>query len=252
MNFAIVTGVSQGLGEAIAKEFLKHNVNVLGISRSGNEKINDLADTNNLIYKHIPLDLSDVDKLEKEIEVLIVELFEEDISKIYLVNNAGVLDPIDQAMNIASKDLIYHVNVNLIAPMIIMNSLLKASTINETSLIGLSITSGAAERAVYGWSAYCSTKASLNRYTETAALEQEENNTGHKVIAFSPGVMDTNMQEKIRSTKEDAFKEVAKFIEYKNTNKLVSPIKVGEIVVDLLLKDTEIVNGEIYNVKDYI
>jgi len=84
----------------------------------------------------------------------------------------------------------------------------------------VNITSGAAERSVYGWSTYGSSKAGLNYFTATTALELSQNNVPHRIVAFSPGVMDTNMQEDIRSSSEDAFADVDKFKQLKEQGQL--------------------------------
>src|SRR5699024_11342847 len=83
--------------------------------------------------------------------------------------------------------------------------------LNESSgksIIVANITSGAANKAIYGWSAYGSAKASINAYTTTVGKEQSELNTNNKIFAFSPGVMDNDMQKHIREKDKEAFIEV--------------------------------------------
>src|SRR5699024_8115921 len=131
-------------------------------------------------------------------------------------------------------------------------------------------TSGAANKAIYGWSAYGSSKASINAYTTTVGKEQSELNTNNKIFAFSPGVMDTDMQKHIREKDKEAFIEVENFKNYKKSNLLKDTDVVGGVLVDILsnlLKDTDVVggvlvdiltnesdikNGQIYNITDYI
>src|SRR5699024_9478727 len=108
------------------------------------------------------------------------QLEQEKPTKIYLVNNAGVVNPIGQAATNENDDLQTHVAVNTIAPMVVTNTLLQWAMEHDIRLIGASVTSGAAEKPHYGWSAYCSTKAGLNMYTKTVALEQDEQKTGNK------------------------------------------------------------------------
>lgn len=251
MRWAIVTGVSRGLGESVAKLFLEQGINVYGISRSVNGELSDHARENNTLYKHFSCDLSDTTAIEDTCEQISDQIFMEDPSTLYLVNNAAVIDPVNQSMNIKSEDLVHHVQVNTIAPMVLMNLFLKKVTAEDVPLIGVTITSGAAERPVYGWSAYCATKASMNMYTKTVALEQEELKTGNKVIAFSPGIMDTDMQEKIRSNSQEQFAEIDTFRAYKENNLLKESDDVGGVLVDILTDGATIENGKIYNVKDY-
>ncbi|GAA0439691.1 (S)-benzoin forming benzil reductase [Lentibacillus halophilus] len=252
MRFAVVTGVSKGLGESAAKLLLESGVHVIGISRRSNNSLNDYAKTNNVTYQHYACDLGDIDRTEQTANEISESVFSQDPETVYLINNAAVLEPVDQSMNLPSDDLAYHIQVNTIAPMVMMNVFLKQAAETDVQFIGTTITSGAAERPVYGWSAYCTSKASMNMFTTTAALEQQELGTESKVIAFSPGVMDTDMQEKIRSSDADAFKDVDDFREYKWKNLLKDTDVVGGVLVDILTDEAAITNGKIYYVKDYL
>lgn len=251
MKLAIITGISRGLGEAIATLFMKKGIHVIGISRKEFDLHNE-AKTYGVEYLDIACDLgniSEVDKLCAQISQKFTDLQPE---ACYLVNNAAILEPIDQAMNIESKDIFHHIQVNTVAPIVLMNDCLQKAHEQNISFTGVMITSGAAERPVYGWSAYCSTKASINMYTKTVALEQEQLNTGNKVFAFSPGVMDTNMQKVIRSRTKEQFRDVETFRKYKEDGMLRDPIRVGEVLVNLMINNDKIRNGNIYHVSDYL
>ncbi|UJL47542.1 (S)-benzoin forming benzil reductase [Virgibacillus sp. NKC19-16] len=249
MKFAIITGVSKGLGESIATLFLESGINVIGISRSTNEKLSKLADQNNKRYMHYPCDLGDISALEDTCKAISEEVFTEELTLLYVVNNAAVIEPIDQAMNTKAESLANHIQVNTIAPMVLMNFFLRKATDARVPLFGVTVTSGAADRPVSGWSAYCTAKASINMYTQTVALEQ--GNTENKVIAFNPGIMDTNMQEQLRKSSKEAFTEVETFKDYKQNNLLKDTDAVGSVLVDILTDD-DIENGKIYNVADYL
>ncbi|MFD2042812.1 (S)-benzoin forming benzil reductase [Ornithinibacillus salinisoli] len=251
MKLVVITGESKGLGESVARLFLDSDVHVIGISRNGNNQLHDHAKENNVTYQHHACDLGDLNAIDNTLNKIMRYISENEPSTVYLVNNAAVIDPIDHAMNVDSNALANHVQVNTIAPMVIMNSLLKIATEVKTTFIGVNVTSGAAERPIYGWSAYCSTKASINMYTKTVALEQEDLHTEHKVIAFSPGIMDTNMQEKIRTSSREAFADIDTFKNYKEQNLLRDVNSVGNVLFDILWDEAGIINGKIYNVKDY-
>ncbi|WP_164669623.1 (S)-benzoin forming benzil reductase [Virgibacillus doumboii] len=251
MRYAVVTGVSKGLGESIAKMLMESGVHVTGISRSKNDLLNDFAAEQNVSYQHYSCDLGNMEAVQDTFNQISESIFPHDPETVFLINNAAVLEPIDQSMNIKSADLAYHVQVNTVAPMVLTNLFLQKTTEMDVPFIGTIISSGAAERPVYGWSAYCTTKASINMYTKTAALEQEELKTQHKIIAFSPGIMDTKMQEKIRESSKNAFVEVDTFRDYKKNNMLKSTDAVAGVLVDILTDESSIENGKIYNVKDY-
>src|SRR5699024_1701024 len=158
---------------------------------------------------------------------------------------------IDQAMQIKSKDLAHHVQVNTIAPMVLTNLLLQRATENEVTLLCANVTSGAAERPVYVCSAYCSTKASINIYTKTVALENDEMRNRNKIIVFSFGVIDNAMHEKIRVCSSVEFAVVDKFRDYKKNYILKDTDVVRGVLVDILTDETSVHNGKVYNVRDY-
>lgn len=252
MYFAIVTGVSRGLGESIAKILLKQNVHIIGISRTKNDELANLAKEKNMTYIQLSYDLGETKELKACTAEISSIIGEHSVEKLYLVNNAAVLQPIDHSRNISVADLSYHIHVNSTAPMVLMNTCLDLSFKYDLSFYGGTITSGAAKRPIYGWSAYCSTKASIDMYTQTVALEQESLETKNKVFAFNPGVMDTNMQEQIRASDPEAFKDVEQFKQYKKENHLKQAADVAQIFSNILMKDGKINSGKIYNVSDYL
>lgn len=254
-NLAVITGVSRGLGASLAKLLLESGVDVIGISRSENKELPSIAQEHNQFYTHFSCDLTDIAELERIIGLIHGQMndlnSEQPIETIYLLNNAGVVHPIHQAHQIQTEELIQHVTTNSIAPMVLTGQFLRRQEEHGIPLIVANVSSGAAERAVYGWSAYCSTKASLNMYTKTVALEQDEIGTDNKIIAFSPGIMDTEMQHEIRSTTKEQFAEVDTFKNYKTSESLRNTDIVAGVLIDIIT-DESVKNGKIYYVNNYI
>jgi benzil reductase ((S)-benzoin forming) len=254
-NLAVVTGVSRGLGLSLAKLLLEAGVNVIGLSRTENKELPTVASDRNQYYKHFSCDFSNIPELEETIVSIDEEIKllneEQGIETIYLLNNAGVVDPIHQAQHIKSDELLQHVTVNSVAPMVLTNQFLKLQQKFDIPLNVANVTSGAAESPMYGWSAYCSTKASLNMYTKTVALEQDELETDNKIIAFSPGIMDTNMQTTIRSSTKEQFTEIDRFKDYKTTDSLRQTDIVAGVLIDIIT-DEDVKNGKIYYINDYL
>jgi len=252
VKYAVVTGTSRGLGRSIAMFFLEAGIHVIGISRNQSKYLTKIAGDYNVSYQDYLCDLSDINQMDKLFEQISKKIYEQEPEAVYLVNNAAMLEPIGQASIQTSTQVSRHIHVNTIAPMVLTNLFLKKGSETDIPLVGLIITSGAAERPIYGWSAYCSSKASMNMYVKTVALEQNHLQTKHKIIAFSPGVMDTNMQEKIRGTSQDMFKDVETFRGYKANNQLSNTDIVGSVIVDIMSDEGTIENGKIYDISDYI
>ena len=63
MNKIIVTGTSRGIGKAVAKNLLNHNVTVIGISRKHTIKHKN--------YFAIPFDLNDLKNIKNTLDDII-------------------------------------------------------------------------------------------------------------------------------------------------------------------------------------
>lgn len=250
MQYAIVTGASRGLGEAIARQYILKNIHVVAVSRSGNKELATLAEEQGVDFQHISCDLSDVNDIEKGLSRITELVFSDKMNHVSLVNNAGVIDPIEPAGELEPAAVQKHMQVNVTAPILLINRLVKEANDRDINLDIINITSGAAEKTVHGWSVYSSSKAAINRFTETLALEQE--GKGHTILAYSPGVMDTDMQDEIRSSSKESFADVEKFRELKEKGKLRSPDEVASVLMELLEKPKKIENGKVYKLYDLI
>ena len=252
MKYAVITGVSEGLGFDTARFLLESGIHLFGISRTNQEALYNIAQENNVDYIHYSCDLSVAQEVNETINKLLDEIDKlNETDQLFLVNNAAVIHPIKKSTTISQEELAYHYQVNVLSPMDLMNQLLAKSCEKKTSFVGVNVTSGAAINPLFGWSAYCSAKASMNMYTKTIALEQDELKTGNKVIAFNPGVMDTKMQEIIRSSDKKDFLQVEQFKQYKNQGVLSLTESVAGVLIDIMTDEANIINGDIYDIKDY-
>lgn len=208
----IVTGVSRGLGKAIVELLLERGESVMGIGRS-----NPFGDK----IKFIHADLGN----PKEVEALEFSFGENE--SVTLINNAGVLGDIGRISGLEDSNLEHVMQVNVFAPMALTRKVYN-SLPNKSGFTLANVSSGAANRSIPSWAAYCASKAALNRLTENFYLEERE--LGHTVRAFAiaPGVVDTGMQEQIRSTPESKFSGVDNFIRMKNEGALYSPKESAE------------------------
>ncbi|WP_075982805.1 (S)-benzoin forming benzil reductase [Bacillus massilinigeriensis] len=248
MKLAIITGASKGLGLAIAKELLEKKIGIMTISRTENEQLKNDTLSKQLFYQHLSCDFSNLNQVEMVFSNLSQQIDFASLETIYLINNAGVVNPIHTVGNMDNQELISNIEINLIAPMLITNILLKRM---KSNLTVINVTSGAAEKPYHGWSAYCSSKSGINMFSRAFALEQEIEGKNHKIIAFSPGIMDTDMQAKIRNSTNEEFHLIEKFKDYKENGLLRSPEEVASALIRFVLKD-DFHNGEVYHVNDLL
>ncbi len=238
MNIFVITGSSKGLGASIVKHLIKNKHNqVFGLSRS---KIAE-----NTGFKNIQMDLSDIDM--KIIENLWNDIKKLNFEKIFLVNNAAIIEPIKKMGNCNNEDLKKNISTNLVAPMILINSFLKHFNGNKYRKIIANISSGSAYTPFGGWSAYCSSKAGLNMLTKTVADESHENLT---IFSISPGIVETQMQKAIRESSKSDFKLVDDFINLKENGFLNSADFAAEKVIQILLSNN-IKSGSILDIGSF-
>ncbi|WP_284139522.1 MULTISPECIES: (S)-benzoin forming benzil reductase [unclassified Virgibacillus] len=249
MELAIITGTSKGLGEAVATLFIENGIHVIGIARNANVRLQQLAVQHDVSYTHLTCDLGEGEQLKQAVAAIREEVKHMDLNTIFLINNAAVVGPVNQAMYVEHERLSNHVHVNLVAPMSLTNACLELATTQGIPLYASIVTSGAAERPVYGWSAYCSTKAAVNMFVQTVGLEQAEQDSHHRVIAFNPGIMDTEMQVTIRDSSSEEFIDIEKFKNYKKQNLLQDPLTVADALFNVMKNRSMLENGKIYAAK---
>src|SRR5690625_1831128 len=252
MKYAVITGVSEGLGFDTVRFLLESGIHLFGISRTNQEALYNIAQENNVDYIHYSCDLSVAQEVNKTTSKLLDELDKLDENdQFFLVNNEAVSHPIKKSTTISQEELAYHDQVNVLSPMELMNQLLRKCCEKQSSFVGVNVTSEAAINPLFGWSTYCSAKASMNMYTKTIALEQDELKTGNKIIAFNPGVMDTKMQEMIRNADKKDFLQVEQFKQYKSQGILSPTESVAGVLIDIMTDEANIINGNIYDINDY-
>ena len=230
MHYYLITGASQGLGRALAEAILERpDTHVLGVSRH--------ATIEHPRYQHQPLDLSDIEAVEHNLGKLFPA--RPDAQSITLINNAGTLGEIGYVGELPNEHFQFVFDLNVVAPTMLMNTFLSAyGNLGGTPRTILNISSGAAQRPVDGWSAYCASKAALNSLSETAQKEQDLRGTGVRIWALAPGVVDTAMQAHIRTAEVAQFSEQAKFAEFHAERQLQTPEAVASKIINWLTAGT--------------
>lgn len=234
MRYVIVTGTSQGLGEAIAAQLLEENTSIISISRRENKELTKLAQQYNSNCVFHSLDLQDVHNLETNFNEIISSIQEDTVSSIHLINNAGTLAPMKPIEKAESEQFITNVHINLLAPMILTSTFMKHTKEWKVDKRVINISSGAGKNPYFGWGAYCTTKAGVNMFTQCVATEEAEKEYPVKIVSFAPGVVDTSMQAQIRETNKEDFINLDRFIALKKEGKLLSPEYVAKAIRSLL------------------
>ncbi|HYB02827.1 MAG TPA: glucose 1-dehydrogenase [Nitrososphaerales archaeon] len=184
---AIVTGASQGIGEAIAKLFVEEDARVVmgDIQEEKGRQLEKELDSNGDVSRFVKLDVSDGNDWKRIVDLAITDFGRVNI----LVNNAAISHPqlrIDQTEEDA-WDKVMSVNAKgvFLGTKAVLDPMRKAgggSIVNVSSQFGL--VGYAAEN-----SAYQASKGAIRILTKVTALQYAKDNI--RANSLHPGPVDT-------------------------------------------------------------
>ena len=235
-RLAIVTGTSSGIGAALARALLEQGWSVVGMARRD-------AGFDNLRYRHVAVDLGDLDALHQAAEGVLSPLLSEDRWKrVALVNNAAVSGEAKGLEDVEPEALQRLLAVNTVAPVYLMG-LVARVTPPAAALRIVNVSSGAAVRAFPGLGDYCSSKAALRMagMALAAELDSELRPGGRRenaaVFSYEPGVVDTPMQTASRARSLEEFPWGQPFKDFAAQGLLAKPEDVIGEIVDFVAGD---------------
>ena len=188
----IITGATRGIGKGIAEVFAQHGANIAFTYRSSDEKAKALEkelSVNGCKAKGYKSDASDFNAAQQLADDVLKEFGSIDV----LVNNAGITkdgllmrmseEDFDRVMNINMKS-VFNMTKAVLRPMLKQR---KGSIINMSSVVGVKGNAGQAN--------YSASKAAINGFTKSTALELGSRNIRCNSIA--PGFIETEMTESL-------------------------------------------------------
>ncbi len=161
----------------------------------------------------------------------------------------GTVQPIGPIHLDTPVDWQQNIQINLNSCITTTGLFLKYFDTHTANRLIANISSGAASQPFFGWSLYCASKAAMEAFTKSVALEQAETVNPVTTFIISPGVIDTEMQGVIRSQDTGRFKDLEKFQQLKSEGSLRSPHKVAQAVYSIINSSPEA--GERYDVQSY-
>jgi hypothetical protein len=187
---AVVTGASSGIGKAITQRLLELNYKVMGVSRSITQE-----DFNSVNFQALSTDLSH----EKETLKLCETLKKEEITLLVNCAGFGEFAPHEELNATTITTMTF---VNLTAPMLLTNAMLRTLKKNDGYLIN--INSIEALRASKFAGVYSATKAGLKAFGD--ALFEETRKSGLSITNINPDMTQSAFYDELRfdvSKKED-------------------------------------------------
>ena len=210
-HVVVITGASRGLGAGMAECFAGMGLKLGLCARHRPE-----APAGSEAFCEA-VDVTDADAVAAFAEAVAQTLGPIDL----WINNAGILEPIAPVREIDSARFQQLLTINVLGVFNGSCTFVQHRRNHGGGGVLVNISSGAALRGVAGWSAYCASKAAVDRLSEALALE--EAGVGIRVLAVAPGVVDTEMQSTIRATTEENFPSVERFRQMKASGHFNSP-----------------------------
>jgi NAD(P)-dependent dehydrogenase (short-subunit alcohol dehydrogenase family) len=183
----LITGVSSGIGRALALHYLNHGAQVFGISRRAPAEFAGLPG-----FAFRSVDLRRLDEVAPAVAGLLRDVDRLDLA----VLNAGVLGTVADLSEADLDAMRAVMDVNLWANKPVLDAAFaRGRRVDQV----VAISSGAAVSGARGWNAYALSKAALNMMMALYAAERPETH----FAALAPGLVDTAMQAGIRALPDD-------------------------------------------------
>lgn len=190
----VVTGGSQGIGEALAKRFTSEGASVAILNRNEATAARVVDEINRTGGRAVAYssDVGDVSATSDAVRRVLMEFGTVDV----LVNNAGLyfMSPAGETAEAACDAMLA---VNIKGPFFLIQALLpefrrkgRGKVINIGSIFG--------NDGFPGSSIYCATKAAIHMMTKSLALELRAHNI--QINAIAPGWVETPLNEHYRAT----------------------------------------------------
>lgn len=238
---AIVTGAAKGLGREIARAFAAEGARVMLMDRN-TAQLKKTADEISRSGGEIMVHAGDVSR-EKDVAEMVGQTRKHfDLIDI-LVNNAGIIGPANFAKDTDAKNWLKTLDTNLNGAFYCCRAVLPDMAERKSGKI-INVTSGLGERPFPRFCAYGVSKAGLIQLTRS--LSEELRAVNIQVNAINPGVMNTSMQEEIRSLDiASVGKDVhERFQGLHDAGELLNPAELAPLAVFLASGESDHITGE--------
>lgn len=234
MRHYVITGASRGLGLELAREASDSQITC--IARHETPALRELGKTA-AEYRFVALDLAHGGQVAAMAAQLFSSLAQENLSGIYLINNAAIVSPLAPSGEYCSRQAELAVQINLLAPMELTGAFIRYLGHAPCDKRILNISSGAGRKPTAGWSVYGASKAGLDHFTRCVGLEQRDISNGVRIASIAPGVVDTDMQAELRGASPQLFPRQAEFVDLYDRGGLVSPRQAASALLAWLHSD---------------
>jgi 3-oxoacyl-[acyl-carrier protein] reductase len=242
---AVITGANQGLGRAIAEQFVRAGASILITARGEDllrQTVAELAPLTTFPGQRIlscVADVSNPEHCQETAKLALAEL----PNLCILVNNAGIYGPFGLVEEVDWAHWVRAIEINLFGVVLMCREFLPPLRANRYGKI-INISGGGATAPMPRISAYAASKAALVRFTETLAQEVRE--AGIDVNAVAPGALNTRfMDELLAAGPEKVGQAQYDKVLKQQREGGVSPTKGAELAVFLASAESDGITGRL-------
>lgn len=231
---AIVTGASRGIGKVIAQRLAAEGANLVCVDLNDcNQTVKEIETAGGTAVS-MNGNVTRLSEMEKIAQAVIDRFERIDI----LVNNAGVTRD-GLILTMPEEDFRLVVETNLFGTFNCTKAVAQQMMFQKSGRI-INISSVASTRGGRGQSNYAASKAGINGFTRSAAVEMASKKV--TVNAIAPGVIETEMsQEVVRRAKDTVMDMIP-------LKRLGKPDDIANMVLFLASDEAAYVTGQIFHV----
>lgn len=244
---AVVTGAGSGVGRALTCLLAGAGATVVAAGR----REAACADTASLagsdggrVYPFVA-DVADAATLQQ----LLVFCEEVAGGPDIVVGSAGVLPPAGLTWEVEPDEWAANVQANLVGAFNTARTFLRGMVERDRGVLVL-VSSVAARLATPGWGAYAAAKAGVDQLVRTVQAELDARGSSVSVYALYPGVVDTPMQELVRSFSPEEFPNVEAFRRMHEKGRLRPPEQPASLALWLAAGRAPDLRGQVADLDD--
>src|SRR3954471_21240221 len=180
----VITGVTHGIGRAMAEEFALRGDTVLGCGRS-QKQIDDLKEKLGKPHDFYAVDVSMDESVKSWASVCLTTHSPPDL----LINNAGVINKNARLWEIDAREFSEVIDVNVKGPANVIRHFAPSMVKRKTGVI-VNLSSGWGRSTDAEVAPYCASKWAIEGLTQSLAQELP---AGVAAVALNPGIINTAM-----------------------------------------------------------
>ena len=238
---ALITGASRGLGRASAVEMAREGARLVILGRTAP----DIEATSRMVAEvggqvlSLQGDISRPKDVEEAVDKAQSHFGTIDI----LMNNAAVIGPVKPLHEVDEQDWDICIDINVKGSFLFSKAVIPHMIRRKRGKI-INVTSGLGAMAMPRFGGYSIAKTGVIHLTRILAEELKPHNI--QVNGLDPGVMDTKMQEDLRSLGPDVLGDAiyGEFSGYKEKGILKPPERVAKSAVFLASEGSDSITGE--------